>query len=247
MTLFDAFFRMQSVRRRHNSAPFSLRRARFLSSLRRRGWKENALRQFASHLLQVNRVLGFKTTMRLVSMEELKRAARAMRRPCFIGPGHKPAPARRDAPESDYCADDMCGCQPVSAHPRFTRSPKIEDFEILKIRSVYFQQASETLKVPEASVHVGFVALVPIVSREVAASPVLEKLVPPNCHAFPLAGFAVIELLTVAIAAQKSPDGVPALGVMLGPVIVEEATVPLFVVTPLPSPAQVPPLPFRTS
>ena len=92
MTLFDSLFRMPSVRDRHNNAPFRRKRARFLAFLRRQGCKETTIRQFASHLLQVNRALGFKTTMRVVTAEELKEAGRAWS--AYVGPLRRRLPGK---------------------------------------------------------------------------------------------------------------------------------------------------------
>ena len=72
MSFFDSFYRMQVFRNRHNAAPFCRQRGEFLASLREQGYSESTLRQFSSHLLQVNRILGFKDKMRIITAEELR-------------------------------------------------------------------------------------------------------------------------------------------------------------------------------
>jgi integrase/recombinase XerD len=72
MTFFDSFYRMQSFRNLHNSAPFCRERGNFLIHMRSRGCKESTIHQFSSHLLQINRMLGFTSAMRIVTLEELR-------------------------------------------------------------------------------------------------------------------------------------------------------------------------------
>src|SRR5438309_9279935 len=72
MSFFDSFYRMQVFRDRHNDAPFCKKRGEFLASLREQGYSENTIRQFSSHLLHVNRILGLREKMRVVTPEELR-------------------------------------------------------------------------------------------------------------------------------------------------------------------------------
>ena len=76
MSFFDSFYRMQVFRDRHNAAPFSKKRGEFLAHLREQGFSDTTLHQFSSHLLHVNRILGFTDKMRVVTPEELSWAGR---------------------------------------------------------------------------------------------------------------------------------------------------------------------------
>lgn len=92
MTLFDSLFRMPSVCRRHNSAPLLNERVAFLMDMQRHDRKFNTLRAMASHLLQINRTLGFKRRMRILTMEELKRAGRNWAD--YVGPMRRRVPGK---------------------------------------------------------------------------------------------------------------------------------------------------------
>jgi integrase/recombinase XerD len=92
MTFFDTFYRTPSVRRIHNCAPFRQRRTNFLLDMRQRGCQENTLRQFSSHLLQVNRMLGFRKSMRIVTEAELSSVAK--RWESYIGPLRRRRPGK---------------------------------------------------------------------------------------------------------------------------------------------------------
>jgi integrase/recombinase XerD len=76
MTFFDSFYTMPSVRNRHNSAPLFTERVRYLSRLIEERRSGSMLRQVSSHLLQVNRALGFSEQLRSVSIQELEATAR---------------------------------------------------------------------------------------------------------------------------------------------------------------------------
>ncbi len=92
MTLFDALFRMQSVQNRHNSAPLYRERAKFLTHMREQGCKESTIRQMASHLLQINRTLGFTKRMRVLTPEELNNAGRQWEN--YVGPLRRRLPSK---------------------------------------------------------------------------------------------------------------------------------------------------------
>jgi integrase/recombinase XerD len=76
MSFFDSFYRMQVFRDRHNAAPFSKKRGEFLAHLKEQGFSESALHQYSSHLLHINRILGFTDKMRVVTPQELSWAGR---------------------------------------------------------------------------------------------------------------------------------------------------------------------------
>ena len=66
---------MPSVRHRHNTAPLYKERIAFLTHMQAHDRKYNTIRAMASHLLQINRTLGFSKRMRVLTVEELKGAA----------------------------------------------------------------------------------------------------------------------------------------------------------------------------
>lgn len=76
MTLFDSLFQLPKVRKRHNTAPLFRERVEYLTHVQALGHTEGYIKVIASQLLQVNRVLGFSTEMRRLTMDELKAAAR---------------------------------------------------------------------------------------------------------------------------------------------------------------------------
>lgn len=74
MTIFDRLYKTKCARDRHNQAPFAAERARFLSDLLCKGRKPVNVLQAATHILQINRTLGFTKKMRPVTPDELRQA-----------------------------------------------------------------------------------------------------------------------------------------------------------------------------
>jgi integrase/recombinase XerD len=74
MTIFDKLYKTKCARDRHNQAPFAAERARFLSDLLRKGRKPVNVLQAATHVLQINRTLGFTKRMHPVTPDELRQA-----------------------------------------------------------------------------------------------------------------------------------------------------------------------------
>ena len=76
MTLFDLLFQLPAVRNRHNTAPLLRERLEYLTHVQAFGHKEGYIKVIASHVLQVNRVLGFSVGRRCLTIDELKDTAR---------------------------------------------------------------------------------------------------------------------------------------------------------------------------
>jgi integrase/recombinase XerD len=76
MTFFDLLFKMPWARNRHNKAPLSKERAKFLLHEREIGRKDVNIKQAACLLLQINRTLGFSRRLCGITHEEINRAAR---------------------------------------------------------------------------------------------------------------------------------------------------------------------------
>ena len=76
MTLFDSLFQLPAVRNRHNTAPLLRERLEYLTHVQALGHKEGYIKAIASHVLQVNRVLGFSMGIRCLTVDELKDTAR---------------------------------------------------------------------------------------------------------------------------------------------------------------------------
>lgn len=92
MTLFDSLFKLPAVRIRYNTAPLFKERVEYLTHVQALGHTEGYTKVIASQLLQVNRVLGFSTGMRRLTMDELKAAARKWA--VYKGPLRRRKPGR---------------------------------------------------------------------------------------------------------------------------------------------------------
>jgi hypothetical protein len=77
MTLFDWLFKDPAALHRQTIAPLYNERLAFLTHMKERDRKYNTLRAMATHLLHINRTLGFSNEMRVLTMEELRSAGRA--------------------------------------------------------------------------------------------------------------------------------------------------------------------------
>jgi integrase/recombinase XerD len=92
MSFFDSFYRMELFRHRHNAAPLCRKRGEFLGALREQGYSENTLRQFSSYLLHVNRILGFKEKVLVITPEELRWAGKRWAK--YSGPHRNRLPGK---------------------------------------------------------------------------------------------------------------------------------------------------------
>lgn len=92
MTVFDSLFQLPAVRKRHNTAPLYAERAEYLTYVQKLGRKECYIKLMASHLLQVNRALGFSTRMRPMTIDELRIAGRKWE--TYTGPLRRRLPGK---------------------------------------------------------------------------------------------------------------------------------------------------------
>ena len=90
MTVLHSLFKHPVAFRRQTAAPLYKERIAFLKYMQENDRKYHTIRAMASHLLQINRVLGFSKRMRMLTMEELKVAARAWAQ--YTGPLRTKAP-----------------------------------------------------------------------------------------------------------------------------------------------------------
>ena len=74
MTLFDWLFKDPAALHRQTTAPLYNERLAFLTHMKERDRKYNTLRAMATHLLHINRTLGFSNEMRVLTMEALRGA-----------------------------------------------------------------------------------------------------------------------------------------------------------------------------
>ena len=77
MTVFEWLFKAPAALRRQRTAPLYNERLAYLTHMKERDRKHNTIHSMATHLLQINRTLGFSTGMRVITMEELRIAGRA--------------------------------------------------------------------------------------------------------------------------------------------------------------------------
>ena len=77
MTVFEWLFKAPAALHRQTTAPLYNERLAFLTHMKERDRKYNTLRAMATHLLHINRTIGFSNGMRLLTMEELRSAGRA--------------------------------------------------------------------------------------------------------------------------------------------------------------------------
>ena len=100
MTLFHWLFKDPTALHRQTTAPLYNERLAFLTQMKERDRKYNTLRAMATHLLHINRTLGFSNEMRVLTMEELRSAGRAWAQ--YTGPPNQilvlPGPHEWDYP-----------------------------------------------------------------------------------------------------------------------------------------------------
>jgi integrase/recombinase XerD len=92
MTVFEWLFKDSSALRRQTNAPLHNERLAFLTHMKERDRKYNTLRAMATHLLHINRTLGFSNEIRVITMEELRTAGRAWAQ--YAGPLRKRVPGK---------------------------------------------------------------------------------------------------------------------------------------------------------
>ena len=77
MTIFEWLFKHPAALHRQTNAPLYNERLAFLTHMKERDRKHHTIHAMATHLLHINRTLGFSKEMRVLTMEELRRAGRA--------------------------------------------------------------------------------------------------------------------------------------------------------------------------
>jgi len=92
MTLFEYLFKDPAALRRQTTAPLCEERLAFLTHMKAHDRKRNTLRAMTTHLLHINRTLGFSNEMRVLTMEELRSAGRAWAQ--YNGPLRKRVPGK---------------------------------------------------------------------------------------------------------------------------------------------------------
>jgi integrase/recombinase XerD len=92
MTVFEWLFKAPAALHRETTAPLYNERLAFLTHMKERDRKYNTLHAMATHLLHINRTLGFSNEMRVLTMEELRGAGRAWAR--YTGPLRRRVPGR---------------------------------------------------------------------------------------------------------------------------------------------------------
>jgi integrase/recombinase XerD len=129
MTLFESLFKDRAAVRRQLTAPLCRERIAFLTYMQEHDRKRNTVRAMASHLLQINRTLGFSNGMRVVTMEELKNAGREWAK--YIGPLRQRGPGKWSYELYMRIARGWLRFNSCLAEPRKTRilEEKLRDFE----------------------------------------------------------------------------------------------------------------------
>ena len=92
MTVFEWLFKARAALHRQTTAPLYNERLAFLTHMKERDRKYNTLHAMATHLLHINRTLGFSNEMRVLTMEELRGAGRAWAQ--YTGPLRRRVPGR---------------------------------------------------------------------------------------------------------------------------------------------------------
>jgi integrase/recombinase XerD len=92
MMLIEWLFKDPSAICRQTTAPLYNERLAFLTHMKERDRKYNTLHAMATHLLHINRTLGFSKEMRVLTMEELRIAGRTWAQ--YTGPLRKRVPGK---------------------------------------------------------------------------------------------------------------------------------------------------------
>jgi hypothetical protein len=71
MTVFEWLFKAPAALRRQTTAPLYNERLAFLTYMKERDRKYNTLHAMATHLLHINRILGFSKEMRVLFKDDV--------------------------------------------------------------------------------------------------------------------------------------------------------------------------------
>jgi integrase/recombinase XerD len=145
MNLFEWLFTEPAALRRQTAGPLYKQRVAFLTYLRDHDRKYNTLRAAAVHLLHINRTLGFGDEMHVVTMEELKSAAREWAQ--YKGPLRRRPPGKCSYEAYMHIARGWLRFNSCLAEPRKMRieDKKLTDFE--KMVSERYALAPSTIAV----------------------------------------------------------------------------------------------------
>ena len=129
MTVFEWLFKAPAALHRQTTAPLYNERLAFLTHMKERDRKYNTLRAMATHLLHINRTLGFSNEMRVLTMEELRSAGRAWAQ--YTGPLRRRVPGRWSYEVYMRIARGWLRFHRCLDEPRKTRifEHKLQDFE----------------------------------------------------------------------------------------------------------------------
>jgi hypothetical protein len=129
MALFESLFKDPSAIHRQNTAPLYKERVAFLTHMKEHDRKYNTLRAMATHLLHINRTLGFSKDMRVLTMEELKDAGRKWAQ--YVGPLRISVPGKSSYEVYMRIARGWLRFHSCLAEPRKIRilEEKLRDFE----------------------------------------------------------------------------------------------------------------------
>jgi site-specific recombinase XerD len=92
MTIFEWLFKAPAALRRQTTAPLYNERLAFLTHMKERHRTHNTIHAMATHLLHINRTLGFSKEMRVLTIEELRITGLAWAQ--YTGPLRKRVPGK---------------------------------------------------------------------------------------------------------------------------------------------------------
>lgn len=145
MTVFEWLFKAPAALRRQRTAPLYNERLAYLTHMKERDRKHNTIHSMATHLLQINRTLGFSTGMRVITMEELRIAGRAWAQ--YTGPLRIRVPGKYSYEVYMHMARGWLRFHKCLDEPRKTRlfEQKLQDYE--KTLRNRFGLAASTIEV----------------------------------------------------------------------------------------------------
>jgi len=198
MTLFEYLFKDPAALRRQTTAPLYNERLAFLTYMKAHDRKRNTLHAMASHLLQINRTLGFSKEMRVLTMEELRSAGRAWAQ--YTGPLRLRVPGKYSYETYMRIARGWLRFHKCLEEPRKTRifEAKLGDFE--KTLRSRFGLAASTIEVRSRHVS-GFLNW--IAKRGVAMRTVSVGHVERYLDVQKVKGWAIPTLAMTAYSLQK--------------------------------------------
>src|SRR5258708_17123382 len=129
MTLFDWLFKDPAALHRQTTARLYTERLAYLTHMKERDRKYNTIHAMATHLLHINRTLGFSKEMRVLTMEELRDAGRAWAQ--YTGPLRIRVPGKWSYEVYMRIARGWLRFHRCLDEPRKTRifEHKLQDFE----------------------------------------------------------------------------------------------------------------------